>query len=462
MKLTLRRLIKLWGEPCNFTEAKLDKFLGEICTDTRRLKKGDFFLPLIGKYFDGHNFIDKAYSLGAQATIIERNSDVLVPHDLLFWFVDDTLKAFHELSLLYRQVLDIPVVAITGSAGKTTTRQMISSTLKSLGPVKESQGNNNNEIGVPLTITGANKSHKVIVVEMGMRGLGEIARLSDCSNPDIAVITNIGSAHIGLLGSRENIANAKCEITYNLKRDGVVIIPAGDELLDRVLKKSWNGRVVRVGLYNELSKIKNIYSNYKRKVNILGTYSNVDQTICIDSYTYKLPIEGIHNANNFLLSIAVARELGVDNKSLNNININIYPGRNRILKIKNITILDETYNASPESIFACLNLLVSKPGRHFAVLGRMLELGEKSIEMHQKVIDESIALGIDGLIFLIDDIQLLNKLRIPENIKNFFIISNKEEVKNLILKLIQDGDVVLLKASRKIGLEYLIPFLCDI
>ena len=250
MTLLIQQLIDLWGEPLGGSVSPGDP-IGPICTDSRKLQAGGFFVPLVGERFDGHRFLEQVHACGAQAAVVSRDGHQPVPEGLLHWRVDDTLDAYQLLGLLHRRACGWPVVAVTGSAGKTTTRELIRSVLALLGPVHASSGNNNNDIGVPLTLLQADASHGGLVVEMGMRGPGEIARLSRCTEPDMAVITNIGTAHIGRLGSRDAICAAKCEITEALRPDGVVVIPAGDPLLDETLAAVWSGRVVRVGLADD-------------------------------------------------------------------------------------------------------------------------------------------------------------------------------------------------------------------
>ena len=211
--LNLGQLVQLWGQPSGEPAASTEPWphqpLGPICTDSRRLQAGALFVPLVGEQFDGHAFLADAARLGAQAALVARDSAFAVPDTLLHWRVDDTTHAYQQLANLHRTVLDRPVVAVTGSAGKTTTRELIRAALAPLGLVQASASNNNNDIGVPLTLLGSDERHAAVVVEMGMRGPGEIERLSRCAQPDLAVITNIGTAHIGRLGSREAIAAAK-------------------------------------------------------------------------------------------------------------------------------------------------------------------------------------------------------------------------------------------------------------
>ena len=203
-----------------------------ISLDSRTILDNDLFIAIKGLNFDGHDFLKEVKRKGVRAVVIQNGMQNLLPNDFPFWIVPDTLEAFQKLALFKRRKLNIPVIGITGSVGKTTTKEMMGEVLKQLGKIKLSQLNFNNEIGVGLTILDAELKDKTLILEMGMRGVGQIENLSKFSEPDIAVITNIGSSHIGILGSKENITKAKCEITKHLNPKGVVIIPANDMLLE--------------------------------------------------------------------------------------------------------------------------------------------------------------------------------------------------------------------------------------
>lgn len=350
MTLRIQQLIDLWGEPQGAV-VNPDQPVGTVCTDSRHLKAGDFFVPLVGERFDGHRFLEQLPALGGQGAVVSLDWTAPLPSGLLHWRVDDTLAAYQQLALLHRRQLGLPLVAVTGSAGKTTTRELIRAVLAPLGAIQASDGNNNNDIGVPLTVLGAGSDHAALVIEMGMRGPGEIARLSRCTEPDVAVITNIGTAHIGRLGSREAIATAKCEITAALHPQGVVVIPAGDPLLEQALAAVWQGRVLRVRLEDDPDIT----------ADLIGAVRN--DRLLLDEASIPLPLDGRHNARNLLLALAVGSHLGVDPASAAQLQVHIPGGRNRRLQQGGLTLLDETYNASPEAVLAALDLLADQPGR---------------------------------------------------------------------------------------------------
>ncbi len=463
MVIHLSKLNEIWGEPVCSNSTYLENPIARVVTDSREFRKGDFFVPLIGHHFNGHDFLPEIFKLGAQATIVSEYFAYLVPDGLLHWIVKDTLLAYQQLALLHRRDLNLPIVAVTGSAGKTTTRELIRSSLSSIGSVLASFDNNNNDIGVPATLLKGNLSHAVMVVEMGMRGPGEIERLSFCTEPDIAVITNIGSAHIGKLGSLTDIANAKCEITSYLKPSGLVVIPAGDFILEEALKKKWRGRVVRVKL-NKISSCNEIDSTYSSLVDsdLEATYDFITNTLCFEGQICSVPLSGKHNALNMLLAIAVAKEFNVPIDLLKELKISMPSGRNRRIQFHDFIVLDETYNSSPEAVIASLEMLVNEPGRHFAVLGTMLELGKYSLDLHRKVAEAVVDFGLDGLVIVSEGSEGKVMAEAAKSLAKIEIVSSPEEAFVPLKNWLESGDIVLLKASRSIQLERLMPLLATL
>jgi UDP-N-acetylmuramoyl-tripeptide--D-alanyl-D-alanine ligase len=449
--MQLSQLIQHWGQPLG---ASVDgtQILGPICTDSRTLERGQLFVPLVGERFDGHGFLPQAAALGAQAALVQRNRKGEVPPGLLHWLVDDTLAAYQQLALWHRQALALPVVAVTGSAGKTTTRELIRAVLQPLGPVLASVGNENNDIGVPLTLLKSGEKHRALVVEMGMRGLGEIERLSVCAEPDLAVITNIGTAHIGRLGSREAIATAKCEITTALKPGGCVVIPAGDPVLEVALAAVWSGRVLRVALEGE---------GYESQADWVGRLDASGQTLEVAGTVLPLPLEGQHNARNLMLALAVASELGLNVAALEPLQVDLPGGRSRRLSIGGVSVLDETYNASPEAVQAALALLQRQPGRRFAVLGTMLELGDQSVALHCRVAQHARELGLDGLVIVDAGAEGQAMLAAAAGLPRLALVSSPTEAAEQLSNWIQPGDQLLLKASRGVALERILPLLAS-
>ena len=449
MTLLLQQLSDLWGSPragCVEPSA----LLGRVCTDSRQLRPGDFFVPLVGERFDGHRFLAQLPDKGVETVVVARGWEHSVPPGVLHWCVEDTLVAYQQLALLHRRSLGHPLVAVTGSAGKTTTRELIRAALAPLGSICASEGNNNNDVGVPLTILNSAAGDAALVIEMGMRGPGEIARLSCCCEPDVAVITNIGTAHIGRLGSREAIAAAKCEIIAALKSDGLVVIPAGDALLEATLAKVWNGRVFRVQLADDPSTNPEL-----PPADLIGSVA-ADQLV-VNGVSLPLPLEGLHNARNLLLALSVAQELGLNTAQLQSMQVAMSGGRNRRFQQGGLTVLDETYNASPEAVFAALELLASQPGRRFAVLGTMLELGGSSLQLHRQVAARAAELGLDGLVVVDAGEEGRVMQQAASGLKRLALVGTPEEAASPLSEWLAAGDVLLLKASRGVALERLLP-----
>lgn len=496
--MRLEQLVALWGDPIG---PALDPALPlpRVCTDSRRLQPGDLFVPLTGEQHDGHRFLSQAADAGALAALIARARAAERPASLPAWLVDDTQLAYQQLARAWRQTLAAPVIAVTGSAGKTTTRELVRAVLAPLGPVLATSGNENNDVGVPLTLLKASPSEAAVVVEMGMRGLGEIERLSRCALPDVVVITNIGTAHIGRLGSREAIAQAKCEITTALSPAGLVVIPAGDPLLEQALGAVWSGRVRRVALTGDdaagsgsaavgphmpapdlLGQIEGdpgaaggawlqllAGPGVAEGAAALAPGASAGRASTGEAATdpspaafrVPLPLPGRHNARNLLLALAVAHELGVRADQLHALQVEVPGGRSRRLQLGAVQVLDETYNASPEAVLAALDLLAAQPGRRFAALGTMLELGEQSEALHRAVARRAADLRLDGLVIVDGGAMGAAMQEEASGLLRLTRVQSPAEAAEALLGWLQPGDQLLLKASRGVALERAIPLL---
>ena len=422
-----------------------------ISLDSRTILNRELFIAIKGKNFDGHNFLNEVIKKGGKAVVIKDGMQNLLPNKFPFWTVPDTLEAFQKLALFKRRKLNIPVVGITGSVGKTTTKEMMGEVLKQLGKIKLSQLNFNNEIGVGLTILDAELKDKTLILEMGMRGVGQIENLSKFSEPDIAVITNIGSSHIGILGSKENITNAKCEITKHLNPKGVVIIPANDLLLEETLKKNWNGRIIKVELIDRNQKAQSI-----NKSNLQGFFNRSNNSVIIEDKIFEISFQGFHNAFNFLFVYAVAKEFGIEFKETNKFNFVSLNGRNKILKSTKTTIYDETYNASPESVKACIDNLLDNPNNHFLIFGSMQELGNKSKKYHKYLFDFINRSDIKKCIFICDKNEEIYYADYLKKSTKFLFLNEINKVGETINKYTKKGDFILIKGSRCWQLEKVI------
>ncbi|MBR8826848.1 MAG: UDP-N-acetylmuramoyl-tripeptide--D-alanyl-D-alanine ligase [Gomphosphaeria aponina SAG 52.96 = DSM 107014] len=405
-----------------------------ISTDTRTLKEGEVFVALRGDNFDGHNFLEIAEKKGAIALITET-----IAHPNITQFqVKETLAAYQKIAHWWRQQFKIPVMAITGSVGKTTTKELLAEVLATQGKVLKTQANYNNEIGVPQTLLALNPDHDYAVIEMAMRGPGEIAQLTEIANPTIGIITNVGTAHIGRLGSVEAIALAKCELLGKMSPDSVAILNQDNELLMETAAKVWRGKTITYGFNGG---------------DLSGKLIN-SQTLKVEGIDLPLPLPGRHNALNYLAALAVAKVLKIDFNSLKKgISVTLPGGRSRRYELpNNVIILDETYNAGLESMIAALKLLKETPGeRHLAILGTMKELGERSPQFHYQVGETVKSLGIDSLLLLIDDPETgeIAHGAKPIPTESF---NNHETLFKRLKEIVKQGDRLLFKASHSVGL----------
>ncbi len=456
MEFSLSELNNVLGDIKNLSDWERDSLnFKNISIDSRTLLKNDLFIAIEGKNFDGHSFLPNVLDKGVKSVVIKKGMQRLLPSNFPYWIVNDTLEAFQKLALLKRKKLNIPIVAITGSVGKTTTKEMIGGVLNRLGRIKLSHANFNNEIGVGLTILATDIEDKALVLEMGMRGLGQIENLSKYSEPDIAVITNIGTAHIGLLGSKKNITYAKCEICKYLNPKGVVIIPANDLFLEKTLKEVWKGRIVKVKLLN----IEDKKESFKKDNNFRGFYNPSNKTIVIEENIFEISFEGFHNASNFLFAYAVAKELGVDFASFNKFDFAILGGRNKILKSLKTTIYDESYNASPESVKACIKTLLEKPRNKFFIFGSMKELGEESEKYHKEIFNLINNSDIAKCLFICDKKNEKIYTNYLKDKKKFLVLNDIKDVPKEINKSTKRGDSILIKGSRCWQLEKIIELI---
>lgn len=430
-----------------------------VTSDTRAIEPGNLFVALRGEKFDGHNFLEQAKERGAVAAVVETQTDVLPSVQ-----VEDSLVALGDIAHWYRfkvrLSLDMtsgaawwqfPLVAVTGSYGKTSTRSLIYAALSQKFNTLTSQANFNNEIGLPMTLLQMDESHEAIVLEMGMRGRGQIDYLAGIAEPSIGVITNVGPQHVELLGSVEEVAAAKAELLPHLPQEGLAVLPADSPFIN-FLKSKTQARIVTFGTAQGAD-----YHATKIRTREDGNTSCEINGVPID-----LPIPGAHNAVNAAAAFAVGHELGVKPEDIQvGLQGAELPGaRMRILKLDNgITVIDDCYNAGPDSMRASLQTLLDFPGtgRRVAILGAMRELGPFSEQEHVKVGRfagqfAELLVGVAG-----DTRPLLNAAvaaaREVENEMEVHYSDDAAGAAERVGEWLRSGDVVLVKGSRSIGLE---------
>ncbi|HVF11016.1 MAG TPA: UDP-N-acetylmuramoyl-tripeptide--D-alanyl-D-alanine ligase [Abditibacteriaceae bacterium] len=430
-----------------------------VLTDTRAVQPGVLFVALPGERFDGHDFLAHAAAAGASAAVIANTKkSAEAPGDLALVAVDDTLKALGDLARVHRRRFDIPVVGVTGSYGKTTTRALIAAALSGNFNMLASSGNFNNEIGVPQTLLQLDETHGAAVIEMGMRGPGQIEYLAQIAQPTIGVITNIGPQHIELLGSVENIAAAKAELLSALPPDGLAVLPADDEHLD-FLRSRAPCPVVTFGTSPKADyRVRNIVTGPDGNISYLLDMANP----C--GWGLSLPLPGAHNAVNAAAAIALiggaysVLGISLENAVVKLSKVEVPGARMRIVKAHGLTIIDDCYNAGPDSMRAALATLRDFPGagRRIAILGAMKELGDWADAEHRKIgeLANTCAEAVLGV-----GVETRALLEAIDSRMYTEWCADAAGAVECARALVREGDVVLVKGSRSVGLEAVVSAL---
>jgi UDP-N-acetylmuramoyl-tripeptide--D-alanyl-D-alanine ligase len=416
-----------------------------INKDTRAIKAGDLYWALRGENHDGHDFVRKAAESGAAAAVVER-AEVDVPLDFPLIVVPDALRALQQLASWWREQLTLKVICLTGSNGKTSTKDFAASVASTRFRVNKTEGNLNNHIGLPLTILSARKSDEIAVWEIGMNHAGEIEPLARLAKPDIGIITNIGVAHIEFLGSREAIAQEKGMLGEVLSADKVLILPAGDEFAPFLASRT-KAKVVFVGSADGL---------YADNLRASSRGHDFDLVLGKERTAAHLPVPGEHMVRNALLAVGAGSQLGLSLRECASglAATKLSARRLACLDIRGVTILDDSYNANPDSMEAALHALRGLPGggRRFAVLGRMGELGSYAHEGYRRVgrtaastMDVLIAVGEETLP-LAEEAQAAGRIEVHR-------AADAADAARLLRELSRPGDAVVLKGSRSARME---------
>jgi UDP-N-acetylmuramoyl-tripeptide--D-alanyl-D-alanine ligase len=401
----------------------------KVSTDSRTIKRGELFVALRGENFDGHNFIDAVATSGAAGAIVDFNWKAKVPQNFALIRANDTLQAYQQLAANYRKSLALRVVAITGSNGKTSTKDFAAAVLARRFRVTKTQGNFNNHVGLPQTILDATSRDEVAVWEIGMNHPGEVSALAKVAAPDVGIITNVGVAHIEFMGSRERIAEEKGALAEAVGAEGTVILNADDSFTKEIAARA-RGKVILAGTT----------AGTIRAIEVNQAGSGTDFTILEGAHRCRaqLPAPGLHMVQNALLAVAA--------------------GRVFVKEIRGVQFLDDSYNANPDSMKAALRTLVEldAEGQRIAVLGEMRELGDESERGHREVGETAAALKVDQLIAIGNVAATIAEAAKRAGLQNSSTVASTAEAAELLGELATPGDLVLIKGSRLARTEQVI------
>ncbi|MGA3169924.1 MAG: UDP-N-acetylmuramoyl-tripeptide--D-alanyl-D-alanine ligase [Chthoniobacteraceae bacterium] len=419
-----------------------------VCTDSRALKPGSLFVALRGEKFDGHDFVQEAAKSGAAGAVVEEAVKDL-PAEFPVIRVGRTLGALQKIAAAYRLTLPMKVVNVTGSNGKTSTKDYTAAVLARRGAVAKTEGNLNNHIGLPLTILRASGRHQFGVFEIGMNHPGEIAPLARISRPDAGVITNIGMAHIEYMGSREAIALEKGMLAEAVGSEGFVVLPSGDRFTDSIAGRT-RAKVIRAGL--ERGDV------YATDVTADADGSRFVAHARGQTAEGRLAAPGRHMVQNAMLAVAVGVEYGVPlDECLDALReAKLTKGRLERKMVRGIQVLDDSYNANPDSMVAALETLGELPGRRIAVLGQMNELGAESERGHRRVGEAAARENIDCVISVGNIAAGIADAARAHGVKHVLTSQNTSEAAAILRSLARNGDTVLIKGSRSVKMETIV------
>ena len=419
--LTLRNLTKVCNGIWHGDNALLDQEISAITTDSRKIEKDCLFVPIVGERVDAHRFIPDVMTKGALATLSERE---LPEADYAYIQVDASLQAVKDIAEFYLEQLQIPVVGITGSVGKTSTKEVIASVLKEKYRTLKTQGNFNNELGLPLTVFRLRDEDQIAVLEMGISDFGEMARLTKIAKPDTCVITNIGTCHLENLGDRDGVLKAKTEIFQSMKTNGHIVLNGDDDKLITV-------RACRIHLGE-------------------------------DAFDVLVPTPGIHMVYNALAAAAVGRIYGLTIEEIRRgiESLETIRGRFKMIETDKFLVVDDCYNANPMSMKASLDVLHDGEGRRVAILGDMGELGEDEAALHEGVGIHAATCGIDACVCVGDlAVHIAEAARKANPDFPVYYEKTRESLLEHLNDYVQKGDTILVKASHFMKFEEVVKAL---
>jgi UDP-N-acetylmuramoyl-tripeptide--D-alanyl-D-alanine ligase len=422
-----------------------------ISTDSRTIKRGELFVALRGENFDGHNFVESVVKTGAAGAIVDLNWKGGIPANFAVIRGEDTLQAYQNLAAHYRKSLPLNVLAITGSNGKTSTKDFAAAVLARRFRVTKTQGNFNNHVGLPRTMLEATSEDEVAVWEIGMNHRGEVAMLAKLAAPDTAIITNIGVAHIEFLGSRAAIAAEKGALVEAVGAEGSVILNADDPFSEGIAART-SAKVIFAGTTG----------GTVRASEITQSATGTNFTIFEGAHRCRaqLPVPGLHMVQNALLAVAAGRAFGLslEDCAAGLAAAPLTKARLQIKEIGGVQFIDDSYNANPDSMKAALQTLVEldADGKRIAVLGEMRELGEESVRDHREVGERAAELGVDQLIAIGDIAAAIAEAARNAGLPNSSVVRSTSEAAQLLGEIAAPGDLILVKGSRGAHTEQVI------
>jgi len=432
-----------------------------VSTDSRTVRAGNLFIALKGETFDGHDFLDAAVNVGASAVLIQEEPKKKISGNATFILVDDTLKALGDLARCWRNRFSIPVIAITGSSGKTTTKEMLAGIVGQSKNVLKTEGNLNNLIGMPMTLLRLTDHHEAAILELGTNQRGEIARLTDIAGPNIGLITNIGPAHLQGLHSLDTIREEKGDLFCCMGHEGTAVVNMDDGNI-REVSRSWRGKRVTFSMEGPADvTVENLEATNAAGVAFRLVIDATKNDVFMN-------IAGRHHVCNALAAAAVARALGMDGASIGKGLASFQPvaGRMEIRSLANGSfIIDDTYNANPASVAEALKALqnLRGRGRAIAVLGDMLELGEQSRSLHESIGEIAAQTGVDRLLLKGEFASATAAGALKMGMPADAVICFQEdgEAAEFAESYLRDGDWALVKGSRRMKMERIVQYIAD-
>lgn len=447
------------GKLENAAKADLTKEATSVVIDSRQVEEGGIFVATVGNRVDGHSFIDDVFEKGALGVICEKMPSRPKGPCIV---VNDSFTALRKLAGYYRSQISVKVVGIVGSVGKTSTKEIVAAVLSAHYEVLHTEGNLNNEVGVPLTIFRIRDAHEVAVVEMGISNFGEMDRIGRIVRPDIVVFTNIGPCHLEYLGNLDGVFRAKSEIIQHMPPDGVLVLNGQDEKLSLIDEERSGGR--KIIRYGKESKRDDVYASNIENMGLDGSKFTANFPDG-SHYDMTVPLPGYHMVDNALAAAAVGFIMGLNLEEIRRgmTMVEAVSGRSHIIRGQRYTIVDDCYNANPRSMYAAIDTLGYAITRKVAILGDMYELGEEAEKLHAEVGDYAASSGIDSLIFVGALAKHMYKSASLHKGVEIRYYPNRElllaALSDPTKEILKQNDTILVKASHGMGFSDIVEFL---